>query len=186
MHHPVYKGYCLQYNDTYDFEIKYMSGKGGCTCRCCKKSQPSRLDGTKESWFHYTRSKPMHDTNTDVNHMWWTEVGCNNAFIDPRVCSKGDPSTARGGIKPSRYWALRHDLSIEDGCISYLGKLLIPSNIWEYWMMSLHRNHTAMSKIYLEPWGKTEPIETRQWSSGKLHPMLYCSQATIRGPRNPY
>ena len=27
MHHPVYKGYCLQHNDIYDFEIKYIPGK---------------------------------------------------------------------------------------------------------------------------------------------------------------
>ena len=25
--------------------------------------------------------------------------------------------------QPSRYWTLRHDLSIEDGCIAYLSKL---------------------------------------------------------------
>ena len=42
----------------------------------------------------------MHDTNTDVNDMCGTEVGCKNAVIDPRVCFKGGPSTARGGPSP--------------------------------------------------------------------------------------
>ena len=52
----------------------------------------------------------MHDTNTDANDMCWTELGCNNAVIEPRVCFMGAPSTAKRWTQPSRHWALRHDL----------------------------------------------------------------------------
>ena len=42
----------------------------------------------------------MHDTNTDVNDIGWTEEGCDNAVIHPRVCFWSGPSTARGGPSP--------------------------------------------------------------------------------------
>ena len=46
----------------------------------------------------------------------------------------------------NKYWALRDDLSIEDGCIPYLGRLIIPPNVRKSCMESLHRGHPGMSK----------------------------------------
>ena len=44
----------------------------------------------------------------------------------------------------NKYWALRDDISIEDGCIAYLGRLLIPPNLRKSCMESLHRGHPGM------------------------------------------
>ena len=47
------------------------------------------------------------------------------------------------------YLALRDDISIEDGCIAYLGRLIIPPNLRKSCMESLHRGHPGMSKMHL-------------------------------------
>ena len=49
----------------------------------------------------------------------------------------------------NKYWALRDDISIEDGCIAYMGRLIIPPNLRKSCMESLHRGHPGMSKMHL-------------------------------------
>ena len=49
----------------------------------------------------------------------------------------------------NKYWALRDDISIEDGCSAYLGRLIIPPNQRKSCTESLHRGHAGMSKMHL-------------------------------------
>ena len=114
----------------YDFEMKYIAGKVVALVNALSRVKPREkmelkgLDFT--AWIN-----PMHATNTYVNYIYWTEEGCNNAVIDPTVCFQGCPSPAKRWTQPSRYGALRHGLSIYDGCIAYLGRLLFPPSLWE-------------------------------------------------------
>ena len=43
------------------------------------------------------------------------------------------PEYCKRWIKPSKYWALRHDLSIEDGYIAYMGNLLCIAYGYSIW-----------------------------------------------------
>ena len=49
----------------------------------------------------------------------------------------------------NKYWALRDDISIEDGFIAYLGSLIIQPNLRKSCTESLHRGHPHMSKMCL-------------------------------------
>ena len=129
MYHPDYKRVLLTIQ-TYDFEIKYIPGKEVALADAVSRVNPQDEMGLKGLDFT-TWIDPVHDTNADVNDMCWTEVGYKKAVINPRVCFKGFPSAAKRWTQPSRYWVLRHDFSIEDGCIPYLDKVLIPANLWE-------------------------------------------------------
>ena len=83
----------------YDFEIKYIPGKEVTFADAVSRFNPQNEMELKGLDFT-TWMNPMHDTNTDVNDMFWTEIGCKNAVIDPRVCFKDGSSTARGGPSP--------------------------------------------------------------------------------------
>ena len=58
----------------------------------------------------------------------------------PNHCKEVDPVLNN--------WALRDDISIEDGCIAYLGRLILPPNLRKSCMESLHRGHPGMSKMH--------------------------------------
>ena len=92
----------------------------------------------------------MHDSNTDVSDNSWTEDGCNNEVTDPIVCFKDVPRSVKRWTQPSSYLAPRHDLSIEDGCIAYLGRMLIPLNLQEGCMDSLHGGHPGIPKMHFK------------------------------------
>ena len=58
----------------------------------------------------------------------------------------------------SKCWTLREYFSIEDGCIAYLGRLLIPPNLRKSCMDSLHKGHPGMSEMCL---GQKDPVLAR-------------------------
>ena len=60
----------------------------------------------------------------------------------PIHCKEVDPAL-------HKYWILRDDISIENGYIAYLGRLIIPPNLRKSCMESLHRGHPGMSKMCL-------------------------------------
>ena len=57
-------------------------------------------------------------------------------------CKEVDPSF-------SKYWALREDLTIEDGYIEYLGRSIIPPNLRKSCIDLLLKGHPVMPKIHL-------------------------------------
>ena len=60
----------------------------------------------------------------------------------PKYSKEVDPAL-------SKYGAQGDDLSIEDGYIAYVGRLLIPPCLQKLCMESLHRGHPGMSKMHL-------------------------------------
>ena len=56
----------------YDFEIKYIPGKEGALADAVSRVSPPDKMELKGLDFTTWMSQ-MHDTNTDVNNMWWTE-----------------------------------------------------------------------------------------------------------------
>ena len=60
----------------------------------------------------------------------------------PNHCKELDPALYK-------YWVLRDDISIEDCCIAYLGRLIIPPNLRKSCMESLYSGHPGMSKMHL-------------------------------------
>ena len=79
-----------------------------------------------------------------------TEERCNNAVIDPAVDPRMPNHFKEVDPALNKYWALRNDISIEDGCIAYLGRSIIPPNLRKSCMESLHRGHPGMSIIHLQ------------------------------------
>ena len=61
----------------------------------------------------------------------------------PNHCKEVDPIL-------NKYWTLRDDISIEDGCIAYLGRSIIPPNLRKSCMESLHRGHPGTSEMHLK------------------------------------
>ena len=127
---------CLQHNHKI-LKLKYIPGKEVALADTCQQRQPSRWDRHKRVLISLLHEVTQCMTpNTDVNDMCWTEAGCNNAVTDPRVCFKGGPRYCKE-MDPAlyKYWTLRHDLSIENGCIAYLGKLFhltYGNSVWSH------------------------------------------------------
>ena len=48
----------------------------------------------------------------------------------------------------NKYWAPRDSLSIQDGCIAYLGRLIIPPILRKSCMESLNRGYEGISKMF--------------------------------------
>ena len=133
----------------YDFEIKYIPGKEVALADALSRVNPQdkmELKGLDFTIHELTPcmtpiqvSRIHEEQKKDATLQLLTQQLITGW---PNHCKEVDPAL-------TKYWALRDDISIEDGCIAYLGRLVIPPILRKSCMESLHRGHPGMSKMHL-------------------------------------
>ena len=134
MHHPYYKDYCSKYN-----HMILKSSKQVALADALSRVNPQdkmELNGLDST---------IHELTPCMTSIWVSmihEEQKKDATMQlliqqliqgwPNHCKEVDPAL-------NKYWALRDDISIEDGCITYLHRLMIPPNLRKSCMESLHR-----------------------------------------------
>ena len=113
----------------YDFEIKYIPGKEVALADALSRVNPQYKMELKGLDFTIHELTPCM---TLIHVSMICEEQKKDATLQlliqqliqgwPNHCKEVDPAL-------NKYWALRDDISIEDGCIAYLGRLIIPPNL---------------------------------------------------------
>ena len=133
----------------YDFEIKYIPGKEVALADALNRVNPQDkmeikgLDLTIHELSPYMTPIQVSMICEEQKKDATMQILIQQLFQGcPNHCKEVDPGL-------NKYWALRNDMSIEDGCIAYLGRLIIPPNLIKSCKESLHRGHPGMSQMHL-------------------------------------
>ena len=126
----------------YDFEIKYIPGKEVALADTLSRVNPQdkmELKGLDFTIYELTPCMTLMQVS-----MIWKEQKKDTTM---QLLIQGWPIHCKE-VAPAlyKYWVLRDDISIEDSCIAYLGRLIIPPDLRKSCMESLHRGHPGMSK----------------------------------------
>ena len=133
----------------YDFEIKYIPWKEVALADALSRVNPLDKMELKGLDFSIHELTPcMTLIQVSMIHEEQKKDATMQLLIQQLI--QGWPNN-HNDIDPAlnKYWALRDDISIEDGCIAYLGRLIIPPSLRKTCMESLYRGHPVMSKMYL-------------------------------------
>ena len=133
----------------YDFQIKYIPGKEVTLADALSRVNPQDKIELKGLDFTIHELTPCM---TLIQVSMICEEQKKDATMQlliqqliqgwPNHCKEVDTAL-------NKYWAPRDDISIEDGCIAYLCRLIIPPNLRKSCIKSLHRGHPSMSKMHL-------------------------------------
>ena len=103
----------------YDFEIKYIPGKEVALADAVSRLNPQDDMELKGLDFTTCAEQKYDATMQLLIQEFASRVALVLQVMD----------------QPSRYWTLRHDLSIKDDCIAYLGKLFhltYGNSVWDH------------------------------------------------------
>ena len=148
MHYPDYKDYCSKYNHmilkSSTFQVKRLHLQMPSV-----ESTPKTKMELKGLDFTIHELTPcMTSIQVSMIHEEQKRNATMQLLIQQLI--QGWPNHCKEvDLALNKYWALRDDINIEDGCIAYLGRLIIPPNLRKSCMESLHRGHPSMLKMCL-------------------------------------